>query len=106
LWRRVFKDYEPNAAEIQILYELARVLDEIDVLSAVLAQSEPIVQGSTGQPRINPLYGELREHRKLADQLTLSLALPAEGEQVGRRVSGSARAAAESRWRRAIKDDA
>lgn len=37
------------------------------------------MQGSTGQPRPNPLYGELRRQRELADRLVRSLAVPSDG---------------------------
>jgi hypothetical protein len=100
LWRSVFDDYEPSPTEEQILLDLCRTLDEIDVLTAVLAQSEMVVAGSTGQLVVNPVIGALREHRKLAVRLSLALAVPGEGETYGRRRSTSARAAAQARWHR------
>ena len=57
LWHNVIEVGEPNPAELEILHELCSVMDEIDVLKAVLRRSTPMVQGSTGQPRPNPIYG-------------------------------------------------
>lgn len=78
LWRSVIETCEPNPTELAILHELCFVLDEIDVLRTVLARSEPVVTGSTGQPRANPLYAELRRHRELADRLARTLAFPSD----------------------------
>lgn len=78
LWHSVIEVCEPNPTELAILHELCFVLDEIDVLRTVLARSEPVVTGSTGQPRPNPLYAELRRHRELADRLARTLAFPAD----------------------------
>jgi hypothetical protein len=76
LWHNVIEVGEPNPAELAILYELCSVVDEIATLKAHLRQSTAVVQGSTGQPRPNPLYAELRRHRELADRLARSLAVP------------------------------
>jgi hypothetical protein len=100
LWRSIFQGYIPNPTETQILHDLCRTLDEIDVLTAVLADSDPVVTGSTGQPRANPLLAELREHRKLADRLALALAVPTGVERIGRRQTPVARQAAATRWQR------
>lgn len=78
LWHSIIDTCEPNPVELAILHELCSILDEIDVLRSVLARSEPVVTGSTGQPRPNPLYGELRRHRELADRLARTLAFPSD----------------------------
>ncbi|BBZ06102.1 hypothetical protein MDOR_02710 [Mycolicibacterium doricum] len=57
------------------MHELARILDEIDEMSAALTESSPVVPGSMGQTRPNPLYAGPREHRRLADRLTQALDL-------------------------------
>ena len=85
LWHSIIETCEPNPTELAILHELCSVLDEIDVLRAALARSEPVVTGSTGQPRPNPLYGELRRHRELADRLARTLAFPADDNNESRR---------------------
>jgi hypothetical protein len=78
LWYNTIEVGEPNPAELAILHEMCAVLDEIDALKAVLRQSSPVVAGSTGQPRPNPLYAELRRHRELADRLARTLAVPSD----------------------------
>lgn len=85
LWHSVIEACEPNPTELAILHELCFVLDEIDVLRTVLARSEPVVTGSTGQPRPNPLYAELRRHRELADRLARTLAFPTDDINESRR---------------------
>jgi len=69
-------------------------------LKAALKTTKAVVRGSRGQPRANPLLPELRNHRKLADQLVVALGLPVDGEAVGRRRSAQAKQAADSRWRK------
>lgn len=98
-WRAVTTEFELDPAERELLRELCVTLDEIDALATALRTSELVVEGSRGQPRTNPLLGELRTHRKLADALVLSLALPLDIESVGARRSGQARQAARARWR-------
>lgn len=85
LWHSVIETCEPNPTELAILHELCFVLDEIDALRAALARSEPVVTGSTGQPRPNPLYAELRRHRELADRLARTLEFPSDNDDELRR---------------------
>jgi hypothetical protein len=100
LWRKVLGEYQLNAAEESMLHQLCATMDEIADLKAALAASKPIVKGSKGQMRANPLLPTLVAHRKLADQLVTALALPVEGEVIGRRRSAQAKAAADARWRK------
>jgi len=83
LWHSVIEVGEPNPAELAILHELCSVVDEIDVLKAVLRKSSPVVVGSTGQPRPHPLFAELRRHRELADRLARTLAVPSDVDERG-----------------------
>ncbi|MGA7055363.1 MAG: hypothetical protein WBZ37_29700 [Mycobacterium sp.] len=99
LWRGVIGTYVLNAAESAILHELCRTDDELDVLAAAMADQEPVVAGSQGQPRPNPLLAEIRQHRRVAEALVVGLALPVDGETVGRPRSVNATAAAHARWR-------
>lgn len=68
-------------------------------MEAALAESGPMIPGSRGQMRLNPLYQQLVTHRSLLDRLVLSLGLPADGEQVGRRRTPQAKVAANTRWK-------
>jgi hypothetical protein len=100
LWRKLLGEYQLNAAEESMLHQLCATMDEIADLKAALAASKPMVKGSKGQPRPNPLLASLVTHRKLADQLVTALALPIEGEVVGRRRCAQAKQAADARWRK------
>ena len=100
LWRSLTREFEFNSAELALLHELCCTTDEIADLKAALAATRPVVKGSKGQPRANPLLAELRQHRKLADQLVIALGLPVDGESVGRRRSAQAKQAADTRWRK------
>jgi hypothetical protein len=100
LWRNLTQEFDFNSAELTVLHQLCCTTDEITDLKAALATSSPVVKGSRGQPRANPLLAELRNHRKLADQLVVALSLPVEGEAVGRRRSAQAKQAVDARWRR------
>jgi hypothetical protein len=99
LWRSVVGKYALDPAETALLHELCRTADELDALTAAMADQSPVVEGSQGQPRAHPLLAEIRQHRKLAETLAISLALPADGETIGTRRSVNARAAAQARWR-------
>jgi hypothetical protein len=99
LWRSVVGKYALDPAETALLHELGRTVDELDALTVAMADQSPVVAGSQGQPRANPLLAEIRQHRKLAESLAISLALPVDGETIGRRRSTNARVAADARWR-------
>jgi P27 family predicted phage terminase small subunit len=98
LWRNLTREFDFNSAELSLLHQLCCTTDEIALLKAALTRTGPVVEGSKGQPRANPLLGELRNHRKLADQLVVALGLPIDGEAVGRRRSAQAKQAADTRW--------
>jgi hypothetical protein len=95
LWRNIFGTYVLDPAETALRHELCRTADELDALTAAMADQSPVVEGSQGQPRANPLLAEIRRHRKLAE----SLALPIGGETIGNRRSSNAKKAANARWR-------
>ena len=99
LWRSVVGTYVLDPAETALLHELCRTSDELDALTAAMADQSPVVAGSQGQPRANPLLAEIRQHRRLAETLAAALALPVDGETIGRRRSANAKAAAHARWR-------
>lgn len=94
LWRCVIGAYTLDAAEVVLLHQLCRAVDVLDRLHADLAEMGVTVAGSTGQPRPNPLLGEVREQVKIVDRLQQALALPLTGENAGVRRSPSRKAAA------------
>lgn len=99
LWERVIAENELSTAELVTLTEACRTLDELDGMRAMLMVEPATVTGSTGQPRANPLFQEARAHRLLLQKLLGDLALPIEGEEVGRTPKQQqASEAAKARW--------
>jgi hypothetical protein len=102
----VLSEYELGPEERPLLAEIERTLTELDRISASLADSPVVVEGSTGQPRAHPLLAEARAHRDTLAKLVKALGLPsAEDEQPqtpGQRMAREkARHAASVRWRTA-----
>ena len=108
LWRDVCARYELDPAELLTLRELCRTADELDRLAAMMADHDPVVKGSRGQPVASPLMGEIRRHRVTFERLARALALPVAGEEVGSVRSPGRAYAARTRWRkqgiRAVRD--
>ena len=99
VWLSMTGRFTFHEGELQILRQLAAIVDEIAVMEGALAESGPMIEGSRGQQRLNPLYNQLITHRSVLDRLMVSLALPADGEQVGKRRSPQAKQAAQARWK-------
>ena len=98
-WRDVLAAYELNEAELRLLAEASRTVDELERLRAALAGASPVVPGSTGQDRPHPLYDEVRRHREILMRLVAGLAIPSAGDDVGvPQASVNARRAAQVRW--------
>lgn len=91
LWRDVVGRYELDPVELTLLFQLCRTVDELDAVNAAIKKSGPVVDGSTGQMRANPLYHEFRELTKITDQLSRSLALPVGPETTGKRRGSAAK---------------
>jgi len=100
VWRDVVAKYVLDPGETAVLGELCRTLDELDRLNAAAAVAPLSVPGSRGQETVNPLFAEVRAHRKTVELLQRALALPVEGERVGSVRNPHRRAAVASRWRR------
>ena len=101
LWGEVTKSYSLRSDELMVLEDACREADLVARLEAELSESELMVVGSMGQPVVNPLVAELRQHRSTFAKLAAQLKLPDEpgGSAQGDR-STSARAAAVARWSR------
>ena len=84
VWRAILAAFELKPGELEDLEQLARTKDHIMLLEEALNGADVVVEGHGGQPRVNPLFSEIREQRKLADQLIRALALPWPGESEGR----------------------
>lgn len=96
LWTATLASFELDATELRLLTEACRVADELDTLRDALASSEPLVAGSQGQPRPNPLYDEMRRHRDSLVKLVAAIGIPQSERPAS--TSDAARAAASARW--------
>lgn len=87
LWRSVVERWVVDPREEQLLGEACRQADDNSRLAEVVASSPTMVTGSTGQQRVHPAIGELRQGRVVLEKLLASLSLPPdEGEyRVSRR---------------------
>ncbi len=74
-WNETVAHFDLRADEEGTLLELCRTLDRLDILEAAVAKAPLLIEGSQGQPRPNPLLGEIRGFRQVAVQLSRSLAL-------------------------------
>lgn len=101
LWSGIAGSYSLRADELRLLEDAAREADLIETLNSGLAGLPLMMKGSTGQDIVNPIFGELRQHRSALAGLLRSLKLPDENpEKAAGDRSSSARAAANARWSR------
>jgi hypothetical protein len=101
LWDSV-ADLEFTAGELEILRQAVRTVDEADKLERELRKAPAMVEGYAGQPRPNPLYKVLQDHRILIRKLVDSLNIPYADEESGLRATQRhAQKAANTRWRNA-----
>lgn len=98
LWKDLSGPFEFGADEVVILAAVCRQADDIASLEALLAEQGGTVIGSTGQPRLNPIYAELRQARLALGKLIEALHLPDDGEAVLTPAQKRARKAANVRW--------
>ena len=90
------------SVEEQVVLELAaRQADDLAALERMLAEQGLVVAGSKGQPKLSGAPAELRAQRAALAKLVSQLAIPMDGELVGRTPAQrkAARAAA-ARWER------
>lgn len=99
LWREVSAEFDLRADELRVLEDACREADLIDALADALDAEDLLVTGSKGQPVMNPLVPELRQHRATLAALFRQLRLPDDGDSPEAR-STQAREAANARWSR------
>lgn len=97
LWRDVATSYQLRVDEYRVLEDACREADLIDDLQIEAKGAERVVRGSQGQPVINPLISELRQHRSTLASLLRQLKLPDPADTAEAR-STAARSAANARW--------
>lgn len=101
LWREVTDEHEFRPDELALFEQACRLLDELAVMSARVAEDGPVASGSRGQPRPHPLVGEVRSHRLALARIFRQLNIPDPEEDEGwSAASARGRRAAESRWSR------
>jgi hypothetical protein len=99
LWTGITGKYELRADELRLLEDAAREADLIETLNDGLVGLPLMMKGSTGQDIVNPIYGELRQHRSALAGLLRALKLPDENpERAAVDRSSAARTAATARW--------
>jgi hypothetical protein len=99
-WRQTVEVFELSEVETQLLRECCRLLDECEQLRERLHHDGVTVAGSTGQVRVHPALGELRQHRLALGRLLAQMALPdLDDEALDSPVQARARKAAQTRWR-------
>lgn len=103
LWQRVHRENLLDAIESEQLHQMCAVADRCDRGEKELAGQPLMTYGSTGQPRVNPLLGALREDEKLLDRYANSLGVSLPTQAGATRGSGAKRKAAQTRWSRANK---
>ena len=91
--------YELSSAELAVLGRCCRTVDVLARIDEELIGSDLVVEGSVGQLRAHPLLAVKAEQERVLDALLRALALPMPDEDLGRRRSPAASAAAQARWR-------
>jgi len=98
-WRSTVAAFELSDVERELLKECCRLMDESESLRAAVDTDGTTVAGSTGQPRVHPALGELRQHRLALSRLLAQMALPdADDDRLLSPMQARGRKAARSRW--------
>lgn len=98
-WTTVTGSYELDVAELELLTEASRAMDDCEALHLVIGAEGRTVAGSRGQPRAHPALAELRATRVVLGRLLAQLELPdVDGESLPSPVQARGRRAARERW--------
>ena len=99
-WRTTLGAFELSEVETELLRECCCLLDECESLRASVESEGTTVEGSTGQVRVHPALGELRQHRLALGRLLAQIGLPdVDGSTLSTPAQARAKRAAQSRWR-------
>jgi len=100
-WKKVVSTYQLRADDLRVLEDACREMGLVDRFESELASAPMMVEGYKGQPVMNPLIAELRQHRSILRALLKQLKLPDEDERAASQSrTTQARGAANQRWRR------
>ena len=105
----VLEEYDLGADERELLVEVERVLDELDVLHAAIERDGRFVEGSRGQLVVHPAVAEARQGRVVLLRLlgTLGLALAEDdGAPMPTPAQLRARTGAAAKWSKAAAIEA
>jgi len=98
-WRSTVAVFVLSEVEMELLKECARLLDECEALRHAVDRDGVTVAGSTGQTRVHPALGELRQHRLALGRMLAQMALPDDvDEHLMSPVQARGRKAARTRW--------
>lgn len=99
-WDAVQAEFEFDERESELLLEACRTMDAIDALVVAVAENGTMIEGSKGQPTLNPAIPELRQQQAALGRLLGQLDLDDEDADVLRKAQQlKAHAAAQARWR-------
>jgi hypothetical protein len=103
LWQSINSQWTLDADEQALLAQACVIEDEIIRMRLLLAKSDLVVPGSTGQLVTHPLIAAIGQSREQMRRLITSIRAPAQQAEpvAGSVISDAARAAAAARWRRA-----
>jgi len=99
-WDSTLEQFELSDAELAVLLEACRTMDDLDRLAGVVAESGAMSVGSQGQPVVNPALTEARGQRTVLHRLLAALALPdPDGATIPTTATLRAKKAAATRWK-------
>lgn len=99
-WKDTLESFDLSNAELSILTEACRTLDDLDRLATAIEEQGATVAGSQGQPVVNPALTEARGQRVVLHRLIAALQLPdLDGKPVRSVQSIRSQSAAQARWR-------
>ena len=89
-------EFDPR--EVALLHLAKSQADDITALEALLREQGASVIGSTGNPRLSPIFSELRQSRLTLSRILGQIRMPDEGLGVSKNAIKSR--AAQVRWNR------
>lgn len=99
-WKDVTLGFDLERDELELLTEICRQLDLVELLETTLTVEGVTTEGSRGQTRLHPVVQALNAGRQLLARQLAQLALPdTDDTALASPASTQARRAAQARWR-------